>query len=188
MEKKILIVVDPQVDFVSGTLAVPDAVDAMDRLAAYIRDKGREYGHVIVTADRHPMNHCSFSDAGGKWPPHCVADSVGAAIWQPVMDALMMYRDKVTVLHNGEDANREEYSIFKAPGATDRIRGIVTACGATGLDICGIAGDVCVADTIRDAAALFGGGMLNVLMRFCPSMDGGAVLDSLVGAGLAGRL
>ena len=58
MEKKILIVVDPQVDFVSGTLAVPDAVDAMDRLAAYIRDKGREYGHVIVTADRHPMNHC----------------------------------------------------------------------------------------------------------------------------------
>ena len=41
MEKKILIVVDPQVDFVSGTLAVPDAVDAMDRLAAYIRDKGR---------------------------------------------------------------------------------------------------------------------------------------------------
>lgn len=31
MEKKILIVVDPQVDFVSGTLAVPDAVDAMDK-------------------------------------------------------------------------------------------------------------------------------------------------------------
>lgn len=46
---------------------------------------------------------------------HCVTDSVGAAIWPALMNELVELLDKVSVLHKGQDANREEYSIFKSP-------------------------------------------------------------------------
>lgn len=72
--KKLLLIIDPQIDFITGTLPVPGAVDAMDSLAEYIRRNNSDYDRVIVTADRHPMRHCSFKAEGGKWPAHCVAD------------------------------------------------------------------------------------------------------------------
>ena len=83
----------------------------MDALAIYIREHGQQYKHIIVTADRHPVDHCSFKRNGGIWPIHCVADSIGAAIWQPVMDALIDYSGGVTILHKGKQPNKEEYSI-----------------------------------------------------------------------------
>ena len=75
-----LLVVDPQIDFVSGSLPVPGAAEAMDSLATYILSNPQSYDLKIVTADNHPFNHSSFADAGGKWSRHCVRSSVGAAI------------------------------------------------------------------------------------------------------------
>ena len=91
MDNKALLVVDPQIDFITGSLPVPGAEQAMDKLAEYIKENGAEYTHVIVTADRHPLTHCSFTQNGGEWPRHCVADSVGAAIWPAIMETLYDY-------------------------------------------------------------------------------------------------
>lgn len=178
--KRLLLVVDPQVDFVSGTLPVPGAEGAMNGLADYIAGHGGEYESIVVTADRHPMDHSSFVTEGGRWPVHCVADSVGAAIWPSVMDGLMKWRERVVVLHKGEDAGREEYSIFKNVRAAGVIRDIVAAKGVVAMDVCGLAGDVCVADTIRDAVAQPWHVSIRVLRRFAPSIDGGATLDGVV--------
>ena len=41
-EKKMLIVVDPQIDFISGSLPVPGAAQAMDELATYIKTHARD--------------------------------------------------------------------------------------------------------------------------------------------------
>ena len=86
MERMILIV-DPQVDFINGALPVPGSLPAMDRLADYILLSDERYAVKIITADRHPYNHCSFKDYGGEWPRHCVHDTVGAAIWPSVFEA-----------------------------------------------------------------------------------------------------
>ena len=40
---KILLIVDPQVDFVNGSLPVTGAAEAMDALAAYVKEHGNEY-------------------------------------------------------------------------------------------------------------------------------------------------
>ncbi|MDE5555782.1 MAG: isochorismatase family protein [Muribaculaceae bacterium] len=179
-ENKILLIIDPQVDFITGSLSVGGALETMDALADYIRQHGDEYRQIIVTADRHPMNHCSFKRNGGIWPTHCVADSVGAAIWQPIMDALIDFDGDITILHKGEKSDKEEYSIFKNEEATEIIKAIIRKENIKQIDICGIAGDVCVADSIRDGAEIFGTEIFRVLPRFTPSIDGGATLSDLI--------
>lgn len=87
-----LVVVDVQNDFVSGTMAVPDAesiIAPINRLAA-------SAAHLIVTQDWHPPTHVSFaSNHVGKRPgdsveisygrqklfaTHCVQDTWGAEL------------------------------------------------------------------------------------------------------------
>lgn len=101
MRNKLLLIIDPQVDFIMGSLPVPGAEKAMNSLAEYIRYHVSEYSYIIITADRHPMRHCSFKSEGGDWPIHCVADSTGAAIWSPIMDILLDNPNKVKILHKG---------------------------------------------------------------------------------------
>jgi len=48
------------------------------------------------------------------------------------------------------------------------------------VDVCGIAGDVCVLDTLKDLVAAGYEEKLNVLMPFCPSLDGGKALSAYV--------
>lgn len=177
---KVLLVVDPQIDFITGSLPVPGAESAMNALAGYIRRHGPEYAHIIVTADRHPMRHCSFKQENGRWPRHCVADSAGASIWPPVMDALLEMPEKVAILHKGENAGVEEYSIFKNREAAEKILRIIEAENAGQIDVCGLAGDVCVADTLCDAMTMAGTAKLNVLTEFSPSIDGGATLGNII--------
>lgn len=177
---RMLLVVDPQIDFVSGSLPVPGAAEAMDSLATYILSNPQSYDLKIVTADNHPFNHSSFADAGGKWSRHCVRSSVGAAIYPAVFDALHATRGDTLLLYKGEDAAKEEYSVFQAPGAADFVAKLVGDMGITAADICGLAGDVCVLSTLRDAIALFPDIEFRVLAAYSPSIDGGASLDSFI--------
>ncbi|ROT04109.1 isochorismatase family protein [Muribaculum intestinale] len=180
MKNKLLLVIDPQIDFITGSLPVPGAESAMNALAGYIRANNADYACIIVTADYHPMCHCSFNTNGGEWPRHCVADSVGAAIWPPIMTGLLETPDKVFILHKGEDAMREEYSVFRNSAAAGKILHIIESYGIGIIDICGLAGDICVSDTIRDGVGLIKNSRINVLVGFSPSIDGGDTLRSII--------
>lgn len=177
---RLLVIVDPQVDFITGSLPVPGAAEAMDALAVWLRGEGaRAYRAIVVTADRHPFRHSSFIMHGGQWPPHCIHDSAGAAIWPPLMEALCAFPGQVIILHKGERPDTDEYSVFQSPGCADRICSLAESIEADGIDICGLAGDICVRATALDAARIFGHGAVRVLRPFSPSLDGGAALDRL---------
>lgn len=166
--RKLLLIVDPQMDFINGTLPVPGAVEAMDSLAAYIKKRDGKYQCKIITADSHPYDHCSFEECGGRWPRHCVHDTVGAAIWPGVFDAVYQTTGEVILLHKGEQRFVEEYSVFKNPDAACRIDSIIRDNGIERIDICGLAGDVCVRDTLHDGVAIYGEEMFNLLKEFSP--------------------
>lgn len=184
--QRLLLVVDPQVDFITGSLPVPGAPSAMDALAGMLRATDGAYVAKIVTADRHPYDHSSFRETGGQWPRHCVADTVGAALWPTLVPALYETAGACTVLPKGQVREREEYSIFQNPGARERIFATVNRLGVTRVDICGLAGDICVLSTLRDGVELLGAGRFAVLGAFSPSLDGGAALaDYAAGAGIA---
>ncbi len=181
---KLLLIVDPQVDFISGTLPVPQASVAMDELCKYIVDNDGVYTYKIVTSDWHPFNHCSFAENGGLWPAHCVQHSVGAALYPPLIAPLHTTAGPVEVLHKGDSANVEEYSVFKNEAMALHIKKIVDTHRIEQIDICGIAGDICVLDTLKDGIELFGKSMFCVLPQFSPSLDGGAALNEYINSHL----
>ena len=140
---RLLLIVDPQIDFISGSLAVNGAAKAMDALADYLYKRNELYQYKIVTNDWHPLNHCSFQRNGGSWPVHCVQYSIGAAIYPKLVEPLFNINSTTKVL-------------------------------------CGIAGDYCVLDTLKDGIKFYGKDMFNVLMPYVVSIDNGKTLNEFV--------
>ena len=62
----VLLIVDPQNDFITGSLPVPGAAAAMDYITAWTREHHAEYDAIIITMDQHPADHCSFEVQGGQ--------------------------------------------------------------------------------------------------------------------------
>lgn len=95
---KILLIVDPQVDFISGSLAVEGAKEKMDALANALQNGEIDCDYVMVTKDFHPSNHCSFKENGGQWPPHCVKGTAGSCVYETVCSLIAMgYADNIIV-------------------------------------------------------------------------------------------
>jgi len=170
--KKLLLIVDAQFDFIDGSLPVPGADVAMERLAEWMDAlPAGAYDDVVLTADFHPWGHVSF---GNPWPVHCVAHSHGAAIWPSVLTAAHRLCKHTTVLTKGTLRTREEYSILKNSASRRRLLPMLD--NAEHIDVCGIAGDVCVLDTLKDLVGAGYKRKLHVLNDFCPSLDGGQAL------------
>lgn len=178
--KKMLLIVDPQIDFINGTLPVPGAGQAMDALAVYVKNHGTEYNSIVVTCDRHPMRHSSFEEFGGKWPPHCIEGSVGAAIWPPLMKALLPLSANVVILYKGEDIAYDEYSIFGSENGADEMFTLITKKEISEIDICGLAGDVCVATTLKDAMSLYPELRFRILEPYIASLDNGKCISEKI--------
>lgn len=176
---KLLLIVDPQIDFITGTLPVPGAEKAMDELASYVYNHAIDYALICVTCDRHPLRHSSFTDFGGIWPCHCVESSVGAAIWPPIMEALIKNSDKTQILYKGEDLGKDEYSIFQSSeGGAKMDKNIQDYC-ISEIDICGLAGDVCVANTLKDARSLYPNLHFQILHPYIASLDAGKTISPI---------
>lgn len=166
-----LLIVDPQGDFINGSLPVPEAERAMNALADYVCKNAGDYAVKVVTADRHPHNHCSFKENGGMWPAHCVAGSEGAKIWGPLEEALKQTTGATVYLYKGEDSQREEFSALASPVNVMKVKELIDEYDITHIDICGLAGDVCVKATLHDGIRLFGRAMFNVLLEYSPTIE-----------------
>jgi nicotinamidase/pyrazinamidase len=135
-----LIVVDVQRDFCpGGALAVPDG----DRVVPAINRLLNVMGWLTVaTRDWHPADHCSFETQGGIWPPHCVAETDGAA-FHPGLEASRVRH----VVSKAITKDAEAYSGFQG---TDLARQLESR-GIRRVFVCGLATDYCVKATALDA-------------------------------------
>lgn len=181
MGKKILVVVDYQYDFKdpNGSLYVTGGEKLQDKILKIIPN----FDGVVFTQDSHPVDHCSFKENGGIWPTHCVQNTIGAGI--PV-ELLKAAKDYVLVL-KGEHSDREEY------GAFDSTRDAIPFDEAYGsmfydepfanstLDsvvVCGIAGDYCVLETLKNIVTDVGPEKVSVYLDGVVSIDGGTALNA----------
>jgi nicotinamidase/pyrazinamidase len=162
-ESDVLLVVDIQNDFCpDGALAVPkgdEVVPVVNRLA-------RQFRHVVLTQDWHPVDHQSFASAhpGKKpfdvievdygpqilWPDHCVQSTHGAA-----------FRDDFDVPHaqliirKGFRREVDSYSAFLENDheTPTGLAGYLRERGLGRVFVAGLAFDFCVRYSAEDAHA-----------------------------------
>ncbi len=140
-----LIVVDVQKDFLpGGSLAVPRGDEVVPVLNRYMEIFSSRGLPVFATRDWHPPEHCSFTEQGGPWPPHCVAGSEGAAFAAD----LHLPADAV-IISKATEPERDAYSGFQGTDLAQRLR----EAGVRRVFVGGLATDYCVLNTVRDALA-----------------------------------
>lgn len=163
---KILIIIDAQNDFINGSLRSLNGVDAMEKLALYINEYKNEYEAIIFTADWHSSKHCSFKINGGIWPNHCIQFTTGAAIY-PKFSKVISENTNVMVLTKGTDNDKEEYSVMQNESSCAKILNTIETKKINQIDICGIASEYCVLDTIKDLTEKYNlGEKINVLLSY----------------------
>ena len=164
--RNVLINVDLQNDFISGSLAVNGGEEIIDPINQLSRAVRRSMGRVAFTRDWHPAVTPHFADYGGLWPVHCVADTEGAEF------------------HHNLEITDGDIIISKGMGQTDGYSGTegVSDDGQTleslieprddqeqvVVYIDGIAGDFCVKETAIKSACRFA---TNKNIAFCAITD-----------------
>lgn len=183
--KKSLIIVDPQVDFVTGTMAVKGAQEAMQRLCNAFEQKRLcdEYCNIFITFDHHPLHHCSFVEEGGMFPVHCIADTVGAAMCAEIEKALTLVdvtKTSIRHFYKGVRRTREEFSVFQNEKKGRKFGGMLKFKNYDEIHVAGLCGDYCVMETIRDMMEYVDSYKITVLKDFIVSIDGGEKFDKFI--------
>ena len=189
-----LVIVDFQKDFASrdGSLYVPGAEKAEAAIIDYISKNHNKISDVMFTVDWHSPKHCSFVKNGGQWPAHCVQFTEGAGISGNLMRTCMEYDIYVKVFKKGTVNDCEEYGAFeyintRCIGEDDYVVTVNNVANkneqffdTTNIVVCGLAGDYCVQETIKNLLRYNGGLELNIsaLKDGIASIDGGVSFNS----------
>ncbi|MCR5658220.1 MAG: isochorismatase family protein [Bacteroidales bacterium] len=178
LPNRLLLIVDPQVDFTTGSLATKKGPEAMDYLAKKLEEGAwKNYGWIIITQDAHPTNHCSFVDQGGVFPPHCVQGTEGMEIYptlKDVLDNLMQNNMNMNIhyMEKGDLADKEEFSIFQNEHSGEKLRRTIEEFEHfEGIDVCGIATDYCVYETVKDLIAFYPAKQVRVVTNCLAAVD-----------------
>jgi len=158
---KTLILIDIQNDFIpGGSLAVPGG----DKIIPVVNQIQNQFDLVVATQDWHPQNHMSFASNHTEkkpfeetevvgmhqilWPDHCVQNSEGAD-FHPELQPQKIE----AIFRKGMDPEIDSYSGFYDNGhkKSTGLAGYLREKGATDLYFCGLAADVCVYFSIKDA-------------------------------------
>lgn len=171
----VLIVVDVQNDFLTGTLAIPDGESILLNVGYYIKLFLRK----VFSQDYHPADHSSFAVNGGIWPIHCVQDTEGVKIHASI--PISEYHS--VIVRKAREKDKDAYSAFDGTDLVNLLKDI----NIERLFICGLATDYCVKFTAIDARKHFG--KVYVLLDAIQAVnvnphDGDKAIDEMVAAGV----
>lgn len=158
-----LIIIDVQNDFMPyGSLGVPGG----DNVVPVINSIQDCFDLVIATQDWHPRDHVSFaSNHPGKslfekieidgidqtlWPDHCVQGTTGAEL-HPDLETFRF----AAIFRKGMNPEVDSYSGFYDNNhlVSTGLAGYLREKGVKRVYFCGLASDICVYYTIKDALA-----------------------------------
>ena len=191
---RLLLIVDPQNDFVKGgALATEKGAQALDCLAnALEAGAWKNYKMVVATQDAHPANHCSFVEQGGPFPPHCVKSTQGMEVYAPLNAMLEKLKGicfNVHLMEKGNLSDREEFSIFQNDINGPRLRRAIEEFEKfEGIDICGIATDYCVYETTKDLMEFYPAKQIRIVTNCIAAVDESdtKLADLMKGNGIQG--
>lgn len=94
---KVLVVVDMQNDFITGTLGTPEAQSIVPNVVAKIQQEAAAGTLLAITQDTHKEDYLETNE--GKHLPvtHCIKDSIGWRIESSVKDSLCKAWDEYEI-------------------------------------------------------------------------------------------
>lgn len=125
--KQLLIVIDNQVDFVTGSLGFPDAVQIQDAICRKIEAYRTAGDEVIYTLDTHGPDYLTTAEGRALPVVHCVRDTPG---WQ-------LYGQSAQLL---KDARHFEKSAFGCAALLPYLQ----AGQYDRVELCGLVSNICV--------------------------------------------
>jgi nicotinamidase-related amidase len=133
MNGKLLVIVDMQNDFLTGTLANPDGVKVVPKIVDLIK---KWEDRIIVTQDTHYSEYLNTLE--GKCLPvkHCIYQHAGWCLHDDIIDAI----DEKRL----EDIEFVEKNTFGALDIKDRILNHFGSGEPSEIVICGVCTDICV--------------------------------------------
>ena len=178
----LLIIVDPQIDFTTGSLAVANGPEAMDYLSKVLADGlYKKFTKIVVTQDFHPANHCSFVEQGGVFPPHCVQNTEGVNVYPNLQEVLNNIKDiDIEYLTKGDKADKEEFSIFQNEKNGTYLNEHIKLTEYNSVTICGIASDYCVLETLKDLLAFYPAEKVSVAMNCIAAVADNEILPTFM--------
>ncbi|MGM0481011.1 MAG: isochorismatase family protein [Pseudomonadota bacterium] len=139
-----LIIVDVQNDFCpGGKLALDDGDEVVPVINRMIAQAQQADIPIFASRDWHPLQHVSFDERGGPWPPHCVQDTAGAE-FHPDLNL----PEQTRLISKGVRFDVDQYSAFDHTGLTSEL----VQLDINRVWVVGLALEVCVKATALDAA------------------------------------
>ena len=132
---KYLIVVDMQVDFITGSLGSALATAIVPNVVKKVKNFD---GKVIFTRDTHFEDYMNTQEGKNLPVPHCIKDSDG---WQ-ICDELKSYAETVV--------NKVTFGSIELPKLLDRFGEPIE-----GIELCGLCTDICVISNAMILKAAF---------------------------------
>lgn len=125
--KRVLIVVDMQNDFVSGSLGSPEAQEIVAGVLEKVKDAKEDEIDILFTRDTHTEEYLNTQE-GAKLPVvHCVAGTTG---WE-IIDSLKPYADETRIIDKPSFGSLELASYVAAKGYHE-------------IELVGLCTDICV--------------------------------------------
>ena len=133
----ILIVVDMQRDFVTGSLGSAEARAIVPAVAARIRRAAEEGTQVIFTLDTHDTDYMETREGRFLPVPHCIQGSEGWALEPEIANACR--RGMISI----EKPTFGSTALMHHVAAEAAARGCVNGKGLR-VELCGVCTDICV--------------------------------------------
>lgn len=192
-----LIIVDEQRDFYhpTGTLYVHGGELAVSNTAKFIINNFKYIKKVIPTVDWHNYNEESFTEPNNNWPMHCGQFSEGAGIANEVIRACYITNTPMEIFIKGNAPGfHTEYGAFEKIGTymydngdidiitNNRNNDSSVHISTENVVVCGIAGDYCVMNTIKNLLKYNGPVNMNisVFKDGIASIDDGTTINNFI--------
>jgi nicotinamidase-related amidase len=156
--KKILVIIDAQVDFITGALGNDDIKAAYERLENYIASTD-EYENVYLTRDTHNKDYAKTLE-GQKLPvPHCEYASAGWQVMPRLVEAVRMN----PYIKSHLFIDKPTFGSLNLPKVIDdqHFENNIE------IDVVGFCTDICVASNCLLLRAHFPNTKINVLKDYC---------------------
>lgn len=153
--KKLLIVVDYQIDFVNGALGFEGADALAPKIAERIEKARKDSEDVIFTFDTHGEDYMGTSEGKNLPVPHCIKGTDGHRL-HPSIEPLVKDTDRL---------------IYKPSFGSAELFDLLRGSYYTHIELCGLVSDICVLSNAILAKTALPEAEITVDSSLCDSFD-----------------